>query len=420
MSNAHITIFGDSKYDQRWRKFGRNALLCEGVARKLLMASALVAATNVPCWSQSVADPVKQYSKESMQQALQTREQYDVHGLSFETGQSTLQPGAKPLLDDIATALKNFPDWSLRIVGHTDASGSAESNERLSLERANTIRAALVERGIDAGKLLAAGAGQSRPIASNETDEGKALNRRVELMRFTDSAEAKKLLKAMSDYLAAQKAISFAYDANLQVVTNSDQKLGLASSGTVTLSRPDKVHTTRSGGFVDVESLFDGKTLTLLGKNVNKYTQVEIPGTVDHLVDELKDKYGLPLPAADLLLTNAYDELIQGVYDSKDLGSGVINGAECDSLAFRKDDVDFQIWVAQGAQPHPCRFVITSRLVKGGPEYSVQIRDWKSGDGVTLGDFSFKNPTDAEKIDVNDLKGNLGELPENFVGGGGK
>lgn len=50
-------------------------------------------------------------------------------------------------------------------------------------------------------------------------------------MRFTDSAEAKKLLKAMSDYLAAQKAISFAYDANLQVVTNSDQKLGLASSG---------------------------------------------------------------------------------------------------------------------------------------------------------------------------------------------
>lgn len=98
----------------------------------------------------------------------------------------------------------------------------------------------------------------------------------------------------MSDYLAAQKAISFAYDANLQVVTNSDQKLGLASSGTVTLSRPDKVHTTRSGGFVDVESLINGKTLTLLGKNVNKYTQVEIPGTVDHLVDELKDSMDCP------------------------------------------------------------------------------------------------------------------------------
>ncbi|WP_425487679.1 DUF2092 domain-containing protein [Mycoplana rhizolycopersici] len=366
-------------------------------------------------WAQGVSDPAMQYSKEAMQQALQTREQYDVHGLRFDTGKATLQPGAEPLLDDIATALKNFPDWSLRIVGHTDASGSAEINESLSLERADTIKAALAERGIEPDRLMSGGAGQDRPIASNDTEEGRALNRRVELVRVTNSPEAKKLLKAMSDYLAAQTALSFSYDSNLQVVTNTEQKLGLASSGTVILSRPDKVHTTRSGGFVDTEALFDGKTLTLLGKSVNKYTQVEMAGTVDQLIDELKDKHGLPLPAADLLMTNVYDELMQGVYDSKDLGSGVINGHECDSLAFRKDDVDFQIWVAHGEQPFPCRLAITSREVKGAPEYTVQIRDWKSGDAVMPGDFAFKNPTNAEKIDVNDLKQNLGELPGNFV-----
>jgi hypothetical protein len=365
-------------------------------------------------------DPPRQYSKESMQQALETRQHYDVYGLRFDSGKSTLRPGGEPLLDDIATTLKNFPDWGLRIVGHTDASGSAEGNRDLSLQRASAIKAALVERGIDASRLSEAGVGQDRPIASNETSGGKALNRRVEFVRITDSPEAKKLLKAMSDYLAAQTALSFAYDANLQVVTNSDQKLGLASSGNVTLSRPDKVRTTRSGGFVDTEALFDGKTLTLLGKDVNKYTQIETPGTVDHLIDELKDKFGLPLPAADLLMSNAYDELMKGVYDSKDLGSGVISGTECDSLAFRKDDVDFQIWVAQGAQPFPCRLVISSTQVKGGPEYSVQISDWKSGDGVTLGDFTFKNATGAERLDVDDLKGKLGDLPENFVVGEGK
>ena len=79
----------------------------------------------------------------------------------------------------------------------------------------------------------------------------------------------------MSDYQAAQKAISFDYDAALEVVTNDSQKLALASSGTVTLNRPDKIRATRAGGFVDVETLFDGKTLTLLGKNANKYTQLE-------------------------------------------------------------------------------------------------------------------------------------------------
>ncbi|WP_348270868.1 DUF2092 domain-containing protein [Rhizobium sp. Root1220] len=372
-----------------------------------------------PSWSQSMDAP-RQYSKESMQQALQTRDHYDVYGLRFDSGKSTLRHGGETLLDDIATTLKNFPDWGLRIVGHTDASGSPESNRDLSLQRATAIKAALVDRGIEASRLSEAGVGEDSPIAGNETSGGKALNRRVELVRVTDSPEAKKLLKAMSDYMAAQTALSFAYDANLQVITNSDQKLGLASSGTVTLGRPDKVHTTRSGGFVDTEALFDGKTLTLLGKDVNKYTQVETPGTVDHLIDELKDKFGLPLPAADLLMTNAYDALMEGVYDSKDLGSGVINGTECDSLAFRKDDVDFQIWVAQGAQPYPCRLVISSKQVKGGPEYSVQIREWKSGSDVKLGDFTFNNTTGAEKLDINDLKGKLGDLPENFVVGEAK
>ena len=105
-----------------------------------------------------------------------------------------------------------------------------------------------------------------------------------------DEADAKKLFKAMSDYLAAQKAISFQYDTILEIVTKDKQKLALASSGTVTLNRPDKIRATRTGGFADVEFLFDGKTLTLLGKNANLYAQHEVPGTIDHLIDELRDR----------------------------------------------------------------------------------------------------------------------------------
>jgi len=415
-----VESYNRKTHNRRPGRTFRAQALKGGIARGTFVAIALCMASPVPAWSQSAEELEKQYSRENMQQALQTREHYDLYGIHFDSDQSALQPAAGPLLDDIATALKNFPDWGLRIVGHTDATGDPAANEALSVERANAIKAALVERGVPADKLQAAGLGERRPVASNTTPEGRVLNRRVELVRFTDSPEAKKMLKAMSDYLAGQMAISFGYDATLQVVTNSDQKIGLASSGTVSLSRPDKVRTTRSGGFVDVETVFDGKTLTILGKNANKYTQVEIPGTVDHLVDELKDKYGLPLPAADLLMTNAYDELMQGVYDSKDLGSGVINGAECDSLAFRKDDVDFQIWVAQGEQAYPCRLVITSTQVGGGPEYSVEVRDWKTGDAVAVDDFGFKQPAEAAKIDVKDLQGKFGDLPENFVVGDAK
>jgi hypothetical protein len=230
-----------------------------------------------------------------------------------------------------------------------------------------------------------------------------------------DEADAKRLLKAMSDYLVAQQSMSFAYDAILQVITQDGQKLGLASSGTLVLNRPDKIRTTRSSGFADVELSFDGKTLTLLGKDLNVYAQREVPGTLDHLVDDLR-QHNRVLPAADLLLSDPYGTLMQDVVDVKDLGSGVIGGVECDSLAFRAKEVDWQIWIAQGAHPYPCRFAITSKTMTGEPQYSIQVRDWKTGDEVAATDFSFKNSTDAEKVDLENLKG-TGDLPGNFVTG---
>jgi hypothetical protein len=231
------------------------------------------------------------------------------------------------------------------------------------------------------------------------------------------AATAKKLFKSMSDYVAAQKDISFDYDSILEVVTKQGQKLGLASSGSVVVNRPDKIEATRSGGFVNIAMLFDGKTLTLFGKNANLYTQADVPGNIDHLVDELRNKYRRALPAADLLLSNPYDKLMRDVVSVSDLGSGVIGGHECDSLAFRKSYVDFQIWIAQGPHPYPCRYTITSRLVADAPSYSIQIRDWKTGDEAVSGQFDFKNATNAQKVDLKDVQEKVREFPKNFVMG---
>jgi hypothetical protein len=231
-----------------------------------------------------------------------------------------------------------------------------------------------------------------------------------------DEAAAKALVKAMSDYMSAQSAISFSFDTNLEIVTKDKQKLALASSGTVTLNRPDKIHVTRRGGFADVEAIFDGKTLSLIGRNANVYGQVDVPGSIDHLIDELRDKYRRPVPGADLLQSNVYDALMPQVTDAKDLGSGVIGGVECDHLAFRTSEVDWQIWIAQGARPYPCQYVITSKLVDDGPQYSVQIRDWKTGNEVASDDFSFKNSINAKKMKLSDL--DTDELPKIFAVGG--
>lgn len=232
-----------------------------------------------------------------------------------------------------------------------------------------------------------------------------------------DAEDAKALLKAMSDYLASQERISFAFDAALDVVTKEEQRLTLVSSGEVTLARPDRIRATRSGGFADVEMLFDGETLTLLGKGANLYTRVAIPGSVDHLIDELRDTYGRPLPAADLLLSAPYDELMAEVTDIKDLGSGVVNGVECDFLAFRTPDVDWQIWIAQGDEPYPCRYSITTKGMASAPQYSIQIRGWRSGSSVADDDFTFTSPEGAQEIDISALRDAVRELPDHFKTG---
>ena len=124
--------------------------------RGVMMTSALVVALGVAgnaAFAQSAEDQEKQYNRETMEQALQTRERYNLYGLRFASDQAALDPAAAPLLDDIATTLKNFPEWGLRIVGHTDSTGTPEGNAALSLQRAEAIKAALTERGIDASRL---------------------------------------------------------------------------------------------------------------------------------------------------------------------------------------------------------------------------------------------------------------------------
>ena len=229
-----------------------------------------------------------------------------------------------------------------------------------------------------------------------------------------DESAAKALFKAMSDYLAAQSAISFDFDSNLEIVTTQEQKIGLASSGTLTLNRPDKVRMSRTGGFADVEVVFDGKKVTLLGKNDKVFVQEEVSGTIDDLVDDLRNKFHRPVPAADLLMSDVNKQIMPLVTDVKDLGSRVIRGVECDHLAFRTAEVDLQIWIAQGSKPYPCRYVITSPKVAGSPQYTIDVRTWKTGTEVAADSFSLQIPEGAKKLTANDLP-DIDELPAIFA-----
>jgi OOP family OmpA-OmpF porin len=106
-----------------------------------------------------------------------------LEGVNFETGKSTLTPESQTILNGVAESLVANEEIKVQVGGHTDNTGSLALNRRLSKARAEAVRQYLIEKGVPADRLTAAGFGPDRPVASNRTAEGRAQNRRVELTR---------------------------------------------------------------------------------------------------------------------------------------------------------------------------------------------------------------------------------------------
>lgn len=119
-----------------------------------------------------------------MRHALDTLGTYDVYGLLFDFDSATLRPETAQLVREIAVMLQQNPNWTILIAGHTDSTGGAEHNMRLSERRADSVKQALISNGVAASRLQSVGHGMSKPKADNSTLAGRAINRRVEFRRL--------------------------------------------------------------------------------------------------------------------------------------------------------------------------------------------------------------------------------------------
>ena len=222
--------------------------------------------------------------------------------------------------------------------------------------------------------------------------------------------DARLILKAMADYVGSQQTIELTFDSDIEVITPELEKIQFTNSGGALLSRPDRMYAHRVGGFSEVELYFDGTTVGINGKSLNGYAQFQAPGTVDDLIHALRAGHGVALPGADLLLSNSYDVLIADVLEAKHMGRGVVGGVECEHLAFRNFDTDWQLWVEVGERPIPRKMVITSKTVNSAPQYTVRITSWKTDVEPGSGAFSFTPPEGAERLHHEALI-ELDELP---------
>ena len=140
-------------------------------------------------WNKRMEDQQKQIQQQTQGTGVEVtrtadnRLQINIPGdIAFDSGQAVIRPNFRSALDNFAQSLQQNPSTTVSIVGHTDSTGSPAVNEPLSLQRADATRDYLVTRGVGGNRFQIDGRGAREPVASNDTDAGRARNRRVEII----------------------------------------------------------------------------------------------------------------------------------------------------------------------------------------------------------------------------------------------
>ena len=212
--------------------------------------------------------------------------------------------------------------------------------------------------------------------------------------------DADKILQSMSGYLGSLAAFSMVADIDNEIISKDGQKLQLSSFETFVMARAGKFHVQRKGLFGEATFIFNGKTLTVYGKSLNAYIQKEVSGTTDDVIRAVEGEIGLNVPGADLLFSDPYAILSEGIESSIYIGIAYVNGIACHHVAFREAKVDWQLWVQAGDQPFPLKYVITSKWATGAPQYEVRFREWNPNPEIKTDHFSFVEPKGARRFET--------------------
>lgn len=210
---------------------------------------------------------------------------------------------------------------------------------------------------------------------------------------------AEQLLQASTSYLAKQQQFSVDTRSTIEAVLTSGQKLQFDHAARLSVRRPDKLRAERVGDLVDQVFYYDGQSLTLHNPGDNYYATVPAPGTLEDMLDFARESLDIVAPAGDLVYSNAFEILMQDVTSGFVVGKSVIEGSPCEHLAFRAPHADWQIWIREGAEPLPCKLVITSTDVANAPQFTVVMTNWNLAPDLDDAAFQFKPAIDAKQID---------------------
>jgi hypothetical protein len=229
----------------------------------------------------------------------------------------------------------------------------------------------------------------SAPVRAQQTS---AANPEIE-------EQAMAVLKGMVQFLTQAQRFSVTVDTGFDVVQGFGQKIEFGETRQMVLRRPDRLRidaTKRNGSKSGM--FFDGKDIAVFNTKENVYATIARPGTVDDAIAYFLNDLDMRLPLAELLSSQLARTLSEHVRAAVYVEPSQIAGVPCDHLALRGDQVDLQLWVAQGNQPLPRRLVLTYTREDGRPQFWAQFGEWNLAPEVPDALFVFTPPAGAAKI----------------------
>jgi hypothetical protein len=207
------------------------------------------------------------------------------------------------------------------------------------------------------------------------------------------------LLKKFAEALSSAERFRYIAQTGFDVVQDNGQKIEFGATREVSVRRPDRSHAfivRRDGN--KTEFFYDGEQATLLERDENVYAQAVVPGTLEGALDYLTTKVGVPSPLAELVDPKLWDELTVAIESSVYVDTVTLGRRSCHHLAFRQQNIDWQLFVETDARSLPCRIVITYKLEEDSPQFRADFLEWDLAPEVPDSMFVFTKPEGSQQI----------------------
>lgn len=210
--------------------------------------------------------------------------------------------------------------------------------------------------------------------------------------------DAVKIIKALGEQSRQTKYAKIKVFDTMEEIQESGRMIQYSHVRNAVISKPDKLWLQSAGDRSNTTMWKDKTLFTLLDGNDNIYVQLDAPGTIEQTVDMIYEKYGISTPLADMLSSDIYEVLMGRVKTCSYLGLHHAGEAVCHHIAATQDDIDWQIWIDQGAEPIIHKIVIVYKQLPGSPRYSAVLAEHTKLDTVPDATFTFQPPPGVEKI----------------------